>query len=352
MKKALKRTALILAIFLIVSFIIGYIITANEMKKNFGRGEYPDKNLTATWFYDHYENDYPREEVSFRSGDNTLKGFLYGMGGKKGLIVFAHGIGSGHEFYLGLITRLVDLDWSVFAYDCTGSGYSDGEGTKGLAQSLIDLDKALSFTESDSRTKDMDKYVLGHSWGGYAAAAVLNFDHDIKACISMSGYNTPFAELAENCDGSYGMAAKLLYPLVWTYNKVTFGKNSSWSAVDGINKSGIPVLVIHGDNDDVIKYNGASIIAQRDRITNPKAEFYTFSEEKRNGHNSYFNTTEYTEYKENTIIPVQDELNTKYNNDVPYDERVKFYKSIDGELYNGFNPEVISLINSFFEKAA
>ena len=81
MKKALKRTALILAIFLIVSFIIGYIITANEMKKNFGRGEYPDKNLTATWFYDHYENDYPREEVSFRSGDNTLKGFLYGMGG-------------------------------------------------------------------------------------------------------------------------------------------------------------------------------------------------------------------------------------------------------------------------------
>ena len=352
MKKALKRTALILAIFLIVSFIIGYIITASEMKKSFGRGEYPDKNLTATWLYDHYENAYPRDEVSFQSGENTLKGFIYGAGSKKGLIVFSHGIGSGHELYLGLITRLVDCGWSIFAYDCTGSGYSEGEGTNGLAQSLIDLDKALDFAENDSRTKNMDKYLLGHSWGGYAAAAVLNFDHEIKASVSMSGYNTPYAELAESCGNSYGIASKVLNPLVWTYNKIKFGDNSSWAAVDGINKSGIPVLVIHGENDEVIKYDGASIIAQREKITNPKAEFYTFSEEKRCSHNSYFNTKEYTEYKEKVIVPMQDELNAKYNNDVPYDERVKFYNSIDGELYNGFNPELIELINSFFEKAA
>ena len=58
------------------------------------------------------------------------------------------------------------------------------------------------------------------------------------------------------------------------------------------------------------------------------------------------------EYKEKVIVPMQDELNAKYNNDVPYDERVKFYNSIDGEIYNGFNPELIELINSFFEKAA
>ena len=351
MKKALKRTAIVLVILLIISFAAVYFITAREMKKNFGRGDYLDQKLSLTWFYDHYEKDYPREEVSFISGENTLRGFLYGMDNKKGLIVFAHGIGSGHEFYLGLITRLVDSGWSVFAYDCTGSGYSEGDGTKGLAQSVIDLDKALDFAESDSRTKDMDKYILGHSWGGYAAAAVLNFDHDVKASISISGYDTPFAELAENCDGTYGKAGKLLYPFVWLYNKVEFGRDSSWSAADGINRSGIPVLVIHGVNDDVIKYNGASVIAQRDKITNPKAEFRTFSEERRSGHNSIFYTAEYAEYKEKVYIPAVNELNEKYDNDIPYDELVKFVESLDDELYNGFSPEMIELINGFFEKA-
>ena len=352
MKKVLKRTAIVLAVLLIISFAVGYYITASEMKKNFGRGDYPDPKITLTWFYDHYENDYPREEVSFRSGENTLKGFLYGMDNKKGLIVFAHGIGGGHEFYLGIITRLVDCGWSVFAYDCTGSGYSEGDGTNGLAQSVIDLDKALDFAESDSRTKDMDKYVLGHSWGGYAAAAILNFDHDVKASISMSGYNTPFAELAETCDDSYGKAGKLLYPLVWLYNKVEFGRDSSWSAADGINKSGIPVLVIHGENDEVIKYNGASVIAQRDKITNPKAEFHTISEEGRSGHSSIFYTAEYAEYREKVYQPMVRELNEKYNNDIPYDELVKLCESIDDELYNGFDPGLIQLIDEFYEKAA
>ncbi len=351
MKKILKITSIVLVLFLIISFIIGYFITSSEMKKNFGRGDYPDPKLTVTWFYDHYENDYPREEVNFKSGDNTLKGYLYGMDNKKGLIIFAHGIGSGHEFYLSLITNLVDRGWSVFAYDCTGSGYSEGDGTNGLAQSVIDLDNALVFAESDSRTKNMDTFVLGHSWGGYAAAAVLNFDHNVKASVTMSGYNTPFAELAESCDDSYGTAGKLLYPLVWLYNKTEFGKYSSLSAVDGINKSGIPVLVIHGENDEVIKYNGASIIAQRDKITNSKAEFYTISDEGRNGHSSIFSTAEYVDYKKNIYIPRANELNEKYNNDVPYDERVKFYESIDHELYNGTNPEIIDLIDQFFEKA-
>ena len=351
MKKILKITSIVLVLFLIISFIIGYYITSSEMKKNFGRGDYPDPNLTVTWFYDHYENDYPREEVNFKSGDITLKGYLYGMDNKKGLIIFAHGIGSGHEFYLSLITNLVDRGWSVFAYDCTGSGYSEGDGTNGLAQSVIDLDNALAFAESDSRTKDMDMFVLGHSWGGYAAAAVLNFDHNVKASVTISGYNTPFAELAETCDDSYGAAGKLLYPLVWLYNKVEFGKNSSLSAVDGINKSDIPVLVIHGKNDEVIHYNGASIIAQKEKITNPNAEFYTFSDEDRSGHNSIFSTAEYVEYKKKVYIPKANELNEKYNNDVPYEERVKFYESIDHELYNDTNPEIIDLIDQFYAKA-
>ncbi|SHM45794.1 alpha/beta fold hydrolase [Ruminococcus flavefaciens] len=352
MKKVIKRIAVIFVVFLIVTFIIAYVITSKEMSKNFGRGEYPEKRLTATWMYDHYEKDYPREEVSFRSGENTLNGFIYGMDNDRGLIVFAHGIGSGHEVYLSLLTSLLDCGWRVFTYDCTGSGYSEGEGTKGLAQSVIDLDNALTYAESDARLNILDTYVLGHSWGGYAAAAVLNFDHDVKACVSMSGYNTPFAELSESCGRMFGGWSKLLDPVVWLYNKIEFGSNSSISAVDGINKAGIPVLIIHGTKDEVIEYDGASIISHKDEITNPNVEYKVYDEEGRNGHNSYFYTPEYKKYKEEFVTPERERLEKKYGDKIPDEEMIKLCDKIDKELYNGTNEELIELINSFFGKAA
>lgn len=350
MKKRKRRILSVVSLLIVAFFLIGYCITATEMRKSFGRGEYPERRFSATYFYDHYQEDYPREEISFRSGENDLKGFIYGMDNDYGLIVFAHGIGSGHELYLSMITRLTDCGWRVFTYDATGSGYSEGEGTKGLAQSLIDLDNALTYAESDPRLNTLDTFVLGHSWGGYAAASVLNFDHDIKACITMSGYCLPFAELAESCDRMYGNASKLLYPFIWVYNKVSFGKYSSVSAVDGINKRDIPVLVIHGNADDVISFDGASIISKKDSITNPYVQYKVFDEDGRNGHNSYFYTPEYKEYKKNVITPRYDELHQKYGNDIPDEERAGLYDMIDKELYNGFNPELISLIDGFFRK--
>ena len=349
-KKIFRITAVTLVILILSYFVVGYIITSKEMAKNFGRGDYPDKSKSATWFYEHYENEYPREEVSFKSGENTLKGFIYGMDNDKGLIVFAHGIGGGHESYISMLTQLVDCGWRIFTYDCTGSGYSEGESSVGLAQSVIDLDNALTYAEGDERLNSLDTFVLGHSWGGYASAAILNFDHDIKAVVSMSGYNTPFEELTERCDSMFGGWGKLIYPLIWIYNKAEFGSNSSYSAVDGINKSGIPVLIVHGNKDEIIAFDGAGIIAHKDEITNPQAEYKIFDEEGRNGHNSYFYTPEYRDYKESFILPRRDELYKKYGDNVPDEEVMKFNDEIDKELFNSTNEDLIKLIDDFFGK--
>ena len=74
----------------------------------------------------------------------------------------------------------------------------------------------------------------------------------------------------------------------WILNKIAFGADANRTAVDGINSVDIPVLIIHGDADDTVLYDGASIIAQQDAITNPNVQYFTFSEEWRNGHNTYF----------------------------------------------------------------
>lgn len=347
MKKA-KKITLSIIITLILLIVPGTCITSYEMSTHFKRCDYPDHKLSAVYFYDHYQPDYPREEVSFRSGKNTLKGYIYGLDNNDGLIVFAHGIGSGHEVYLGLLTRLIDCGWRVFTYDATGSGYSEGKSTIGLAQSVIDLHNALSFAETDSRLNSLDTFVLGHSWGGYASAAVLNYKHNIKGCVSMSGYYLPVAELDESCDNMFGKASKLIYPYIWMYNTVKFGKYSSVSAVDGLNKSGIPALIVHGDEDEIIGYNGASIIARKDDISNPLVQYKVFTEPGRNGHNSYFYTPEFKEYKENYLTPILDDLENKYGDVVPDNEQMKYVEKVDKELYNGFSAEVISMIDSFF----
>ncbi len=347
MKKA-KKITLSIIITIILLIVPGVCITAQQMSSHFQRCDYQDPKLSATYFYDHYQPDYPREEVSFRSGKNTLKGFIYGMDNNDGLIVFAHGIGSGHEVYLGLLTRLVDCGWRVFTYDASGCGYSDGDSTNGLAQSVIDLHNALSFAESDPRLNSLDTCVLGHSWGGYAAAAVLNYDHNIRSCVSMSGYYLPVAELDEFCDSSFGVVSKLLSPYIWIYNNLKFRNYSSVSAVDGLNRSGIPALIVHGNEDEIIGYNGASIIAQKDDISNPLVQYKVFSEPGRNGHNSYFYTPEFKEYKESVLDPLLDDLENKYGDDVPDSERMKYVEKVDKDLYNGFSAEVVSMIDSFF----
>ncbi|MCR5600139.1 MAG: S9 family peptidase [Ruminococcus sp.] len=216
---------------------------------------------------------------------------------------------------------------------------------------MIDLDNALDVAESDPRMKDMDKYVLGHSWGGYAAAAVLNFDHDIKACVTMSGYNSPYEKLTEFCDEQYGILGKPIYPIIWLYNKATFGKDSSWKAVDGINKSGIPVEIMHGTADDVIQYNGAAIIAHKDEITNPNVKYVTFSDDGRNGHSSYFTTAEYAKYEaEERIDERYEELEEKYDGEIPHDVLVEFCSGIDQELYNTCDEDFVEMIDSFFKE--
>ena len=351
-KKAKKRSVLktifnILIFLVLAAFITGYIFTSRYMKKYFQRYDIPDPRFSASYGYDHYEAEYPRQEVSFRSGDNVLQGYIYGLNNDKGVIVFAHGIGSYHAAYLPTITALVDRGWRIFTYDATGSGASEGDTTVGLAQSLKDLDRAVNFVENNGVFANMPIFVMGHSWGGYASAAVLNLDHDIKGCVSMSGYNTPMAELCETSDDLFKDKSFLTYPFIWTYNKVHAGRFASYSAADGINKAGVPALVIHGDKDQTVKYYGASIIANKGRITNPDVQYYTFESEGKDTHNGFFHTSEYLEYYNNEIKALEDELTAK--DEITDEEKESFYAAIDKEKFNAINPDLIDLIDGFLE---
>lgn len=343
--KPLIAVIIVLAV-LVSVFAATTVIVAVNMDDNFGRGDYPDTRLTLDLLYDHYSDERPREEVSFKSGDNTLKGFIYGSDNDKALLVFAHGLGNVHEGYLKELFWFVDHGWRVFAYDATGSGYSEGEGTRGLPQSALDLDAALTFAESDPRLNDLPVFLMGHSWGGYAVTAVLNFDHEIKGVASVAGYAEPVEMIYEFSRAVVGDARPLLYPSIWLYNKLRFGKYSGLSAVDGINKSNVPVLIFHGTNDQTVSYTESAIINHRSEITNPNARFIALEDIS---HRGMFDTEEAREYRDE-FSKKRNALYDQFGGDIPEDELIKLYADADRETMNVPNEELLSQIEKFFNE--
>ncbi len=331
--------------FVVVFLIVSMVITKSIYDDNFGRAEKP--NYSAFLCYKDISG-YPRTEVSFLSGKNKLAGYIYGEENSNGLVVIAHGLGGGAESYTPETMFFVDQGWRVFSYDCTGSYNSEGKSTRGLPQSALDLDAALSYIESQNWGLPVMLY--GHSWGGYAVTAVQNYDHDIYAAVSISGYAEPMELLNEQAHIMMGAFSVVTYPLEWFYQKMLFGKAASLSAVKGINQSGIPVMIIHGTEDEMIQYDGASIIAHKEEITNPNVVYKICDEAGYNGHNNLFMSKAQAAYKE-VVNKEYREIYDQYNGEIPDEVKEEFYSKVDkfqaSELDIGFMDEV----NEFFQKA-
>ena len=331
---------------------------AVTMKKEFGRGKYPERRYSYQKRYDpDYCGSHSRIGVSFMSGKNTLRGYIYGTenSSPKGLIVFAHGITVGHESYINQLMWFADRGWRVFAYDATGSATSEGKGTVGLVQSALDLDRALTFAENDERLKDLPVYLLGHSWGGYAVCAALNFDHDIRAAASISGYAYPLKMYklgTERTVKNITPAVMMFMPYVKGYNRAVARKNAKLNAVDGINRAAdVPVLIIHGENDEYVDFGKVSIYCERDNITSPNAS-YMVLQGRYADHQNFFKTDEANDLTKE-FYSRRGELEKKYGglNGIPSAELEKFMNSFDKERLNEVNSGLLESIEEFFLKA-
>lgn len=347
MKKYVKiALRLIIAAVLLFALLMG--ITAGIMHIRFGRGDYPadrSSQKTAFGWYPAFEADYPREEVEFPSGKLMLKGWIYGADHTDRLLVFAHGISSGSEAYINQLCWFVDQGWCVFAYDAAGSGDSPGDATVGLVQSALDLNSALDYIEQDDRLKTMPKVLLGHSWGGFAVGGVLNFDHDIKAAASLSGYAYPLKMLDRGAETVLGKGGGLLFrPFAHLYHRIVFGKYAGLNAVDGINKANIPFLALHGESDGFVLYS-LGIISQQDRITNPYAEFYTISGDFAH-HSDYWHSDACNRY-----------VAAQYPGDGQSQEYLlsvfseTHFADADKTLFRAVNEPLLERIEAFYEKA-
>ena len=346
-KKRGRRICLILFVLFLLFAVVPMSATVFLYNQNFGsRSEIPA--FSALLRYEDVEG-YPRRLTSFYSGHNRLQAYIYGEENHKGLVVIAHGIGGGAESYFPEIMYFVDMGWRVFAFDKTGSHNSEGAGKRGLPQGLIDLNAALNYIALQGW--NLPIMLFGHSWGGYAVTAVLNKDHNISAVVSLAGFDSPLGVMSETARAYVGMnfAEIVARPYLRLYNWFVFGRYANLSAVDGINSGTVPVMIVHGTEDESIFYNGASIIAQRNRITNPNAVFVSRSLPHNNGHNNLLRDAETAAFIDQINLEWR-VIWESYGRNPPDQVRADFYAGIR-ERISALDREFMGEINRFFQRA-
>ncbi len=331
MKKAGSRVLIIIVIaFILINFLalLGVSIAHGSV---FARVDYKDYDSDKYLVYDDIDKQaYPRETLKINAGDHSLTGYLYGKETKKGLIIVSPGHRDPNDVKLYEIMYFVDNGWMVLCYDYTGCYTSEGARMIGYIQAPKDLNTVIDYVASEARFSNIPVLLFGHSLGGYASTAVLQYGKKVTAVVAASGFDSQKEQWMYSVKANTGGFGKILQPYAGIYMDLKFGKEASLSAVDGINSTDIPVLIFSGTDENF--YGGESrVYIKRDQITNKNCELILMDKPNHNGHYDYFLTDEA----------------------VKYQARVKSgeIKKVDKFLYCEHDKKIMDTINDFFTKA-
>lgn len=171
----------------------------------------------------------------------------------KAVIVVNHGFGGGgYHWYLDQIDLLARNGYLIFAFDKTGNDGSEGESVNGLAQGVIDLQAALGVVRTEERSRDLPIFLYGHSWGGFSSCAVLEYEDDIEAVVSFSGFNQSKDMLIDQGVSMYGGMVRLMSPFLTVCDLYRFGSHAFDSSEKGLAATRAEVLLFHSADDPVI----------------------------------------------------------------------------------------------------
>ena len=274
---------------------------------------------------------YPREEVYFMSGGNKLYGCVYKPEkSSQGLILLANGMNCCIDRHLPEIMYFVDNGFTVMTYENTGVDKSEGGGTVGIAQARLDADSAIDYISKDSELSRLPLVMYGHSLGAYASATVLNDKKEVRAVVCVAGFNSPNENMLHFAKKYVGAFADLQYPFMCLQNFFLFGTIADDTAINAINSTKVPVMVIGGNSDDTVP-DEISILNRKGEITNPNAEIVEITEPYRGEHSTAWLSAESAKYLEETKDPDDKELANILDEDYMKNV-VDFYKrSISSE---------------------
>jgi predicted alpha/beta hydrolase len=190
--------------------------------------------------------------------------------------------------------------------------------------------------------------LAGHSWGGYAVCAVLNYNHRINAVVSFAGYNKCADVFNEQGELMVGGIFYTLTPQFWAIEKQLFGDTAKLTAVEGINNAGIPVMIVQCANDEAIPAATTSIYAHRGEIRNPHARIVYREGADATGHEYVFCSPAQKVYMDSLIESWQA---YKAAHENPSQQQWADEISFDKYRANELDAELMKSINDLFNSS-
>ena len=244
--------AILLSVVIIVFLVVLPIVTLTIYNKTFG--ERCEERRYESYRVENFEGLQSEGCTVIANKGHRLAAYKYSRAGHKpkALLVFVHGLCGGHWNYLDICNHFLKKDFAVFSYDATGNGQSEGKKVGGFAQGLADLDYVLKYVKSLPEYQGLPIVLMGHSWGGFCVGNILNFHPDVKAVVSVSGFDTSACLLKQYTEVNIGKAATILMPYISQYEHLTWGKYAGTSACAGFANSDAKVMVIHSTDDPTV----------------------------------------------------------------------------------------------------
>ena len=139
----------------------------------------------------------------------------------------------------------------------------------------------------------------------------------------------------------------LQYPSLWLYQRFLFGSAASLSADVAIRSTDVPVMLIHGSEDEMVSFSGSSIVAAVRQDTPSNVHLLIRDQTDRNGHNNLFRSAGALAYIEDINHDYR-KLYEQYEQNIPYDVRQDFYAMIDRARAQQLDEGIMGDIQSFY----
>lgn len=187
--------------------------------------------------------------ITFPSGGHTLTGWLLLSEQPHGIVVMCHGYHGAASDGTETASVLRNEGWDVLLFDGTGVGESEGAGTAGLQQGVLDGAAALDWIAAQDEFRDLPVMLFGFSAGGYAAAVLAAERKEVVGAVTLAAFDSPVDLMLSAAHGKAGILVWLEEPFLRLWQTVRFGANADTRPSQTLLNTDVPILAVHVDGD-------------------------------------------------------------------------------------------------------
>ena len=204
------------------------------------------------------------KSIEFQNANElTLRGFIHEPDSYETAVVFLHGFPASNNYAVStrIGESLEKLNYLVLRFEFSGTNTTDGEfDNKLMSEEVKDVKSAIDFLDSKYKFKKL--ILVGHSTGAIDAALYSYQDDRIDKLVLLGGVGNlkeavsyDFSEEEVNeflINGYYTFKTENHWTFNKKLNKAFYDEFFTLDVLGSLNKFENPVLIIHGENDEVV----------------------------------------------------------------------------------------------------